>query len=108
MCAKGNRFKSALTSCCCNVQFKDHLDDEAERSSRKLAVCRDYEQKFVQQMHEQNRQQLKIWDDKIQALEAEIDQECQRSSCVESDLCAAIEVKNLCSVTGTLINVPIL
>lgn len=48
-------------------------------------------------MHEQNHEHLKVWDDKIQALETEIDQECQRSSCIESDLCAAIEVRERCN-----------
>jgi len=77
--------------------FKDDLDCRVEQLKRKLDYCRQYETNRIEKFEQESLTECDQWKTKIKDLEIKIETENQRSSNVESNMCAEIEVFiNLC------------
>ena len=72
--------------------YKDELERQTEHSSTKLGYCLEHEEELVQKYHSCFHASIEEWNRKIRILETENEHEIQRSACLESQLCATIEV----------------
>ena len=63
-----------------------------EQLKRKLEYCQEYEKNRIQQFNEQSLAECHQWRSKIEKFQFKIREENQRSSKVESGMCAEIQV----------------
>ena len=71
---------------------KDDLDCRVEQLKRKLDYCRQYETNRIKEFQQKSLAECDQWKLKIDDLDMRIEEENQRSSAVESNMCAEIEV----------------